>query len=73
MAPCNYRGFCERFRCHVGAKVYYDAARQEQEQPADLILLCAFTLSNIRLLLLSNISTPYDPQANTGVVGRNFT
>ena len=52
---------------------YFDSAGQEQEQPADLIVLGAFTLSNTRLLLLSGIGQPYDPQANTGVVGRNFT
>jgi gluconate 2-dehydrogenase alpha chain len=52
---------------------YFDAAGQEQEQPADLIVVGAFTLTNIRLLLLSQIGQPYDPQANTGVVGRNFT
>jgi gluconate 2-dehydrogenase alpha chain len=52
---------------------YYDAAGQEQEQPADLVVLGAFTMSNIRLLLLSQIGQPYDPQANAGVVGRNFS
>jgi gluconate 2-dehydrogenase alpha chain len=52
---------------------YSDAAGQEQEQPADLVVLGAFTMSNIRLLLLSQIGQPYDPQANTGVVGRNFS
>jgi gluconate 2-dehydrogenase alpha chain len=52
---------------------YFDSMGQEQEQPADLIVLGAFTLSNIRLLLLSQIGQPYDPQANAGVVGRNFT
>jgi gluconate 2-dehydrogenase alpha chain len=52
---------------------YFDSTGQEQEQPADLVVLGAFTLSNIRLLLLSQIGPPYDPSANTGVVGRNFT
>jgi gluconate 2-dehydrogenase alpha chain len=52
---------------------YFDSMGAEQEQPADLIVLGAFTLSNIRLLLLSQIGQSYDPQANTGVVGRNFT
>lgn len=52
---------------------YFDSMGVEQEQPADLVVLGAFTLSNIRLLLLSQIGQPYDPQANTGVVGRNFT
>lgn len=52
---------------------YYDAAGMEQEQPADLIVLGAFTLENIRLMLLSNISQAYDPKAGKGVVGRNYT
>jgi gluconate 2-dehydrogenase alpha chain len=52
---------------------YYDASGQEQEQPADLIIMGAFTLSNIRLMLLSQIGQPYDPQSASGVVGRNFT
>ena len=52
---------------------YYDQNGIEQEQPADLIVMGSFTLNNIRLLLMSKIGQPYDPQANTGVVGRNFT
>ncbi len=28
---------------------------------------------NVQLLLLSKIGQPYDPAANTGVIGRNFT
>ncbi len=52
---------------------YYDAAGREQEQPADLIVLGAFTLENIRLLLLSGIGEPYDFAKGSGVVGRNFT
>jgi gluconate 2-dehydrogenase alpha chain len=46
---------------------------QEQEQPADLVILGAYTLNNIRLLLLSEIGQAYDPNTGTGVVGRNFT
>jgi gluconate 2-dehydrogenase alpha chain len=46
---------------------------EEQEQPADLVILGSFTLSNTRLLLLSGIGLPYDFQSNTGVVGRNFS
>src|SRR5205823_3893962 len=41
--------------------------------PADLIVLTGFTLSNIRLLLLSQIGQAYDPQSRSGTVGRNFT
>jgi gluconate 2-dehydrogenase alpha chain len=72
------REYCNVFKINTqGGQAtsvsYYDATGQEQEQPADLIVLGAFTLSNIRLLLLSQIGQPYDPQANTGVVGRNWT
>ncbi len=52
---------------------YYDGAGREQEQPADLIVLGAWMLENVRLLLLSGIGQPYDPVQNTGVVGRNYT
>ena len=38
---------------------YLDGSGQEQEQPAALIILGAFTLNNIRLLLLSQIGQPY--------------
>src|SRR5207244_12635962 len=42
------------------------------EQPADLVLLTSYVSSNVRLMLLSGIGRPYDPQANSGVVGRNY-
>ncbi len=72
------REFSQVFRINTqGGQVtgvsYRDASGQEQEQPADLVILSAFTLNNIRLLLLSQVGQPYDPQQNTGVVGRNFT
>ena len=51
---------------------YVDSARQEWEQPADLVLLCAFSFFNVRLMLLSGIGKPYDPISNTGTVGRNY-
>jgi len=52
---------------------YYDANGMEQEQPADLIILGAWTLENVRLMLLSKISEPYDPKSGSGVVGKNYT
>jgi gluconate 2-dehydrogenase alpha chain len=45
---------------------------QEYEQPADVVMLGAFTMSNTKLLLTSKIGKPYDPISNTGVVGKNF-
>jgi gluconate 2-dehydrogenase alpha chain len=51
---------------------YVDTSGEEWEQPADIILVCAFSLFNVRLLLLSGIGAPYDPQSGQGVVGRNY-
>ena len=52
---------------------FVDTSGEEWEQPADLVLLCAFQLFNVQLLLLSGIGTPYDPQTGQGQIGRNFT
>ncbi|MCO6415661.1 GMC family oxidoreductase [Siccirubricoccus sp. KC 17139] len=51
---------------------YVDTAGQEWEQPAALVLLCAYQLFNVRLLLLSGIGKPYNPATGEGVVGRNY-
>ena len=62
---------------HTGKRAtgvtYVDTSGEEFEQPADLVLLCAFSLFNVQLLLLSGIGTPYDPQTGQGQIGRNFT
>jgi len=52
---------------------YVDAAGQEFEQPADIVILSAFTFANVRLLLASQIGIPYDPHTGKGAIGRNFT
>ena len=52
---------------------YVDTAGEEWEQPADLVLLCAFQLFNVHLLLLSGIGKPYDPDTGEGVIGRNYS
>jgi gluconate 2-dehydrogenase alpha chain len=45
---------------------------EEMEQPADLVILSAYGLSNVHLMLLSGIGKPYDPQTQTGVIGKNY-
>lgn len=52
---------------------FVDTSGQEWEQTADLVLVCAFSLFNVRLMLLSGIGTPYDPTTGKGVVGRNYS
>ena len=51
---------------------YVDARGKTFEQPAQLVVLCAFAQHNVHLLLLSGIGEPYDPKAGTGVTGRNY-
>jgi gluconate 2-dehydrogenase alpha chain len=51
---------------------YVDSAGESWEQPADIVLLCAYQFFNVRLLLLSGIGKPYDPATGEGTVGRNY-
>jgi gluconate 2-dehydrogenase alpha chain len=45
---------------------------EEFEQPAGMVLLCAYAINNVHLMLLSGIGQPYDPVAQTGVIGKNY-
>jgi gluconate 2-dehydrogenase alpha chain len=51
---------------------YVDAEGNEVEQTADLVILAAFHLHNIRLMLSSKIGTPFNVETNEGVIGRNL-
>lgn len=51
---------------------FVDAQGVEWEQPADIVLLCAYQFHNVRLMLLSGIGTPYDPATGAGTIGRNY-
>jgi gluconate 2-dehydrogenase alpha chain len=52
---------------------YVDSEGASWEQPADLVILCAFQLFNVQLLLLSGIGTPYNPRTGQGQIGRNLS
>lgn len=52
---------------------YVDSSGIEWEQPAEIVLLCAFQLFNVQLLLVSGIGKPYDPYTGEGQIGRNFS
>jgi gluconate 2-dehydrogenase alpha chain len=51
---------------------YYDASGKMLEQPARIVVLSAYALNNVRLLLLSGLGEPYDPQTQSGLVGKNY-
>jgi len=45
---------------------------EELFQPAAIVVLAAYALNNTHLLLTSGICQPYDPVAQTGLVGKNY-
>ncbi len=51
---------------------YVNAAGEQFEQPADMVLLCSYITNNVRLMLLSGIGKPYDPKTGEGQIGRNY-
>jgi gluconate 2-dehydrogenase alpha chain len=53
--------------------VYVDSQGRQFEQPAEMVILCAYQLQNTRLMLLSGIGEPYDPVSGRGTVGKNYT
>jgi gluconate 2-dehydrogenase alpha chain len=59
-------------RRHATGVTYVDAMGREFEQPAEIVVMCAYTTHNVHLLLLSGIGKPYDPRSGEGVTGRNY-
>jgi gluconate 2-dehydrogenase alpha chain len=62
---------------HTGNKatgvLYTDITTGEEiEQPADIVVLTGFVFSNARILLMSQLGKPYDPQSGTGSIGKNY-
>ena len=53
--------------------VYMDENGEETMQPAELVVLSAWTPNSIRLLLLSEIGEPYNPVTGKGTLGKNLT
>ncbi len=51
---------------------YINSAGEELFQPAEMVILSAYVLQNVRLMLLSKIGKPYDPGTGEGVVGKNY-
>jgi gluconate 2-dehydrogenase alpha chain len=59
-------------RRHVTGVTYFDSRGQEFEQPAEMVVLCAYVLNNNHLMMLSGIGGIYDPRTGEGKVGRNY-
>lgn len=52
---------------------YIDSQGVEGEQPADIVILSAYQMDNVRLMLLSKIGTPYNYQTGEGTIGRSYS
>ena len=58
---------------HATGVTFVDSSGEAWEQPADLVILSAFSVFNAQLMLHSGIGQPYDPATGEGRIGRNFT
>jgi len=74
------RTYCEVMRVertrdgrHATGVSYIDENGELSFQPASIVILSAFTLENVRLMLLSGIGPPYDPRSGNGTVGKNYS
>ncbi|QQK81089.1 GMC family oxidoreductase [Salicibibacter cibi] len=54
--------------------VYFidETTKQEYFQPADIVILTAYVMNNVRLLLQSEIGEPYDSETQDGVIGKHY-
>ncbi len=81
MRKANFelRTFCEvlhvdkdRDGLRASGVTYVDSQGKTWEQPAGIVILCGYQLSNARLMMLSGIGEIYDPRTGRGVVGKNY-
>jgi gluconate 2-dehydrogenase alpha chain len=73
------RTLCEVTKINMSADgkmatgvTYVDSDGREWVQDADLVLLCAYGIFNVKLLMMSNIGKQYDPVTGEGTLGRNY-
>ncbi|KZD11980.1 GMC family oxidoreductase [Oceanibaculum pacificum] len=52
--------------------VHVDLEGETYEQPAQIVILCAYQLHNTRLMMLSGIGEIYDPRTGEGLLGKNY-
>ena len=56
----------------VTGVTFLDSDKNIGFQPADIVVFAAFQFDNVRLMLLSEVGTPYDPETRKGTVGRAY-
>jgi len=56
----------------TGVRYINTITGEEFVQPADVVIVTSYVFNNVRLLLNSNLGTPYDPETGEGTVGKNY-
>lgn|SRR5690625_408169 len=56
----------------TGVKYVDTKSGEEFIQEADVVVLTSYVMNNCRLLLNAGIGEPYDPETQTGVIGKNY-
>ncbi|MDO5680091.1 MAG: GMC family oxidoreductase [Pelistega sp.] len=57
----------------TGVTYYDEKMGEEVFQPADIVVLCAYSIHNVHLMLLSGIGQVYNPSTGEGTVGKNYS
>ncbi len=57
----------------TGVTYYDEKTGEEVFQPADIVVLCAYSIHNVHLMLLSGIGQVYNPTTGEGTVGKNYS
>lgn len=56
----------------TGVRFVDTRTHEEFIQPADVVVITSHTTNNTKLLLHSELGTPYDPETGEGAVGKNY-
>ncbi len=56
----------------TGVKYIDTLKGEEYIQPADVVVLTSYVMNNNKLLLVSNLGQPYNPETGKGVIGKNY-
>ena len=56
----------------TGVQYTHVLTGEEYFQPAQMVILCAFSFNNVHLMLTSGIGKVYNPQTGEGLIGKNY-
>lgn len=56
----------------TGVRYVNPLTLEEYIQPAEIVVVCSYTMNNAKLLMNSKIGTLYDPKTGKGTLGKNY-